>query len=186
MAFQYQIGPMRERVVFESRVGVSGGLVGGQPGTGTGGNIWTVGNAYTPPNAWNLSNSTNPSTQTGSDQYGNTETDSWGRGLNIWTVANVWLLPDVWNPTEEEGAVWAYLRPVFGREQVEAGRNESTMLGTLVVRSSPGIRLIDPAYRVRFLNYGPYAKMICNIRSIVPTPDRKYVEFRLEQGVAPE
>ena len=186
MALQYQIGPMRERAVFEQRVGMPGGLSGGQSGAGPKRNIWTVPNAYAPPNAWNIPNPANARPQNGSDQYGNTETDKWGIGVDIWQVANVWQLPDVWNPTEEEGAVWAYLRPVFGREQVEAGRNESTMLGTLVVRSSPGIRLIDPAYRVRFLNYGPYAGAICNIRSIVPTPDRKYIEFRLERGVAPE
>ena len=138
----YQIGPMRERVVFEERIETF-------------------------------------------DVYGNVESDKWGQRVNIWQVANVWQLSDAWLPSEENSAVWAYMRPVFGREQMEAGRNESTMLGTLVVRSSVATRQIDPAYRVRFIT-GPYNGMICNIRSIIPTPDRRYVEYRLEKGVAPE
>lgn len=138
-----QIGPMRERCVFEDRIEQA-------------------------------------------DIYGNTEGDAWGKAKSLWSVVNVWSIPNAWNISDEEAAVWAYLRPVFGREQVEAGRNESTMIGTLVVRSSPGIRLIDAAHRVRFLNYGPYAGMICNIRSVVPTPDRRYCEFRLESGVPPQ
>lgn len=138
----YQIGPMRERVVFEERVEAS-------------------------------------------DIYGNVESDRWAQKASVWQVANVWQLPGALLPSDENSAVWAYMRPVFGREQVEAGRNESTMLGTLVVRSSVATRQVDPAYRVRFIT-GPYNGMICNIRSIVPTPDRRYVEYRLEQGVAPE
>lgn len=123
----------------------------------------------------------------GHDEYGNTETDDWGNARSIWSLINVWQpLPNVWSLTDEESAVWAYLRPVFGREQVEAGRNESTMMGTLVVRSSPGIRKVDAACRVRFIGGGPYKGMICNILSITPTPDRRYYEFNLQKGVAPE
>ena len=140
---QYQIGPMRERIVFEERI-------------------------------------------ESFDVYGNVESDTWGRGKSPWAIANIWGVPNAWAISEEEAAIWAYLRPVYGREQMEAGRNESTMLGTLVIRSTTATRNVDPAYRVRFLNQGPYAKMVCNIRSIVPTPDRRYIEMRLEQGVAPE
>lgn len=88
-----------------------------------------------------------------------------------------------WAQPEAVATVWAAFRPVFGREQVAAGRLESTLTGTLTVLRSTVTRSITPADRVVFAA-GPYAGTACNIRSIVPTPDNAEIEMTLESGVA--
>lgn len=78
---------------------------------------------------------------------------------------------------------WAAFRPKFGREQLEAGRLESTMQGTLTTLAFAETKAVTAADRVVFVT-GPYAGKACQIRSIVPTPDAREIEFLLEDGVA--
>lgn len=94
--------------------------------------------------------------------------------------ANGNTLPATW---PELTTVWASFRPQFGREQIEAGRLESTMRGTLMVRRSASAASITPADRVVF-TAGPYAGRVCQIRSIIPTMDSSGIEMLLEEGVA--
>lgn len=81
------------------------------------------------------------------------------------------------------GTCWAGFRPKFGREQVEVGRLEATLLGTLTTLAFAATRAVTAADRVVFVT-GPYAGKACQIRSIVPTPDAREIEFMLEDGVA--
>lgn len=76
--------------------------------------------------------------------------------------------------------VWAGFRPQFGREQIEAGSLESTLRGTLTVRTSSTARGITAADRAVFVA-GPHTGTACQIRSIVPLHDR--IEMTLESGV---
>lgn len=76
---------------------------------------------------------------------------------------------------------WAAFRPVFGREQAASGQLQSAMQGTLTVLASTEARAITSADRVVFL-VGPYAGRECQIRSIVPTPDAREIEFLIEHG----
>jgi head-tail adaptor len=99
--------------------------------------------------------------------------------------------------TEDEygspGAAWAAIsglsrisagfKPAYGREQVEAGRLESTMRGTLTVRRSAASAGILASDRVVF-ETAPYASRVANVRSIVPTPDNRHIEIVIEEGVA--
>lgn len=89
-------------------------------------------------------------------------------------------LPATWTPL---ATVSAAFRPKFGREQLEAGRLESTMQGTLTVRRTPTTVAIDEAARAVFV-VGPYNGKACQIRSIVPTPDNRELEFLIEDGTA--
>jgi SPP1 family predicted phage head-tail adaptor len=79
-------------------------------------------------------------------------------------------------------ACWAAFRPRFGRESLEAGRLDATMLGTLTVLRWPATAGVSDADRVVFVA-GPYAGKACQIRSIVPTPDNREIEMLLESGV---
>ncbi len=76
---------------------------------------------------------------------------------------------------------WAAFRPVFGREQAASGQLQSTLSGTLTTLSFAATRSTDPADRVVFVS-GPYAGRQCQIRSIVPTPDAREIEFLIEHG----
>lgn len=78
---------------------------------------------------------------------------------------------------------WAGFRPRFGREQLAAGRLESTLQGTLTVLVWPQTRSLTAEDRVVF-TAGPYAGKTCQIRSIVPTPDGREIELLLEEGTA--
>jgi len=78
---------------------------------------------------------------------------------------------------------WAAFRPKFGKEQLEAGRPEATMLGTLTTLAFAATKAVTAADRVVFAT-GPYAGKACQIRSIIPTPDAREIEFLLEDGVA--
>lgn len=78
---------------------------------------------------------------------------------------------------------WAGFRPKFGREQLAAGRLESTLQGTLTVLADPETKTVTPADRVVFVT-GPYAGKTCQIRSIVPTPISREIEMMLEEGTA--
>jgi head-tail adaptor len=78
---------------------------------------------------------------------------------------------------------WARVKPEKGREQVEAGRLESTMRGVLTVRREAATIAITPADRAVFV-VGPYSGKTVNIRSIIPGPDNSTIEFVFEEGVA--
>ncbi|HEV7323533.1 MAG TPA: head-tail adaptor protein [Bosea sp. (in: a-proteobacteria)] len=75
----------------------------------------------------------------------------------------------------------AAFRPVFGREQVASGQPQSTLTGTLTTLSFAEAKAVTSADRVVFLA-GPYAGRECQIRSIVPTPDAREIEFLIEHG----
>ena len=89
-------------------------------------------------------------------------------------------LPATWTAL---GIVSAAFRPKFGREQLEAGRLESTMQGTLTVLRSSVTAAVKSDSRAVFVS-GPYKDKICQIRSIVPTPDNREIEMVIEEGVA--
>lgn len=89
-------------------------------------------------------------------------------------------LPATWTAL---GIISAAFRPKFGREQLEAGRLESTMQGVLTVRRTPDTAAIAADSRVIFLS-GPYKDKVCQIRSIIPTPDNREIEVMLEEGTA--
>lgn len=77
---------------------------------------------------------------------------------------------------------WAAFRPKFGREQVETGQLSAGLIGTLTVLSSTKTAEVTEADRVVFVT-GPYKGRVCQIRSVVPTPDGREIEFLLESGV---
>lgn len=89
-------------------------------------------------------------------------------------------LPDAWT---DLATVSAAFRPKFGKEQLEAGRLESTMQGVLTVLRSPATAGVTSADRVVFIS-GPYAGKACQIRSIVPMPDNREIEMMIEEGGA--
>lgn len=78
---------------------------------------------------------------------------------------------------------WAHFRPRFGREDMEAGRMEATMRGTLTVRSCAESKSITNGDRVVFVA-GPYTGRAAQIQSIVPGMDGDIIEFKLEEGIA--
>jgi head-tail adaptor len=87
-------------------------------------------------------------------------------------------LPATWT---EIVTIAGAFRPKFGREQLEAGRLESTMQGVLTVRRTPETAAIAADSRVVFVA-GPYKDKACQIRSIVPTPDNREIEIMIEEG----
>lgn len=89
-------------------------------------------------------------------------------------------LPDAWT---DRVTVSAAFRPKFSKEQMEAGRLESTMQGVLTVLRSPATAAVTPADRVVFIS-GPYAGKACQIRSIVPMPDNREIEMMLEEAAS--
>ena len=76
---------------------------------------------------------------------------------------------------------WAAFRPAFGREQIASGQPQSTLTGTLTTLSFAETKAAVPSDRVVFIS-GPYAGRECQIRSIVPTPDSREIEFLIEHG----
>jgi len=103
-------------------------------------------------------------TVAGDDGYGNATTSGWATVINALRLS-------------------ASFRPEFGREQLEAGRLEATLRGTLTVRRSSVTKTITEADRVVF-DTAPYAGVVGNVRSIVPTPDMMWIEFVIEAGSA--
>lgn len=77
----------------------------------------------------------------------------------------------------------AAFRPQYGRESVEAGRLEATMRGVVTIRYSRAAASITAEDRIVMLRT-PYAGMVMQIRSIVPSPDRAEIGLVVEQGVA--
>lgn len=75
--------------------------------------------------------------------------------------------------------VWGGFRPERGREQLAAGRLESSVAGILTVRSSVETRAVAAADRVLIDDVAYQVRTIIN-------PDRrdKYLELTIERGVA--
>lgn len=75
--------------------------------------------------------------------------------------------------------VWGSFRPMRGREQMEAGRLESSVEGVMRVRSSPTTRQIEADW-IAVLDSVDY-----NIRW-VSNPDRRdrFLEIAVQRGVA--
>lgn len=78
-----------------------------------------------------------------------------------------------------QSTVWGGFRPERSGERLEAGRTESSVMGTLTVRSSTVTRSITEADRVQI------DSVAYDIRGIT-NPDRrnKYLEMTVERGVA--
>lgn len=88
------------------------------------------------------------------------------------------------NVLEEWSALkicWAGFRPQFGREKLASGQLQNTLTGTLTVLAFAETKAVTGADRVVFVT-GPYTGQVCQIRSIVPTPDAREIEFLLESG----
>lgn len=74
----------------------------------------------------------------------------------------------------------AHFRFLRGGEAVQAARLAGRQPVVVTIRSSAAARAITPAWRMRDLNAGE----VYNIRAIVPTDDRRFLELTCESGVA--
>jgi head-tail adaptor len=81
----------------------------------------------------------------------------------------------------EIASCWAAFRPAFGRERIASGQLQASLTGTLTTLAFAATKAVTAADRVVFVT-GPYAGRECQIRSIVPTPDSREIEFLLEHG----
>jgi SPP1 family predicted phage head-tail adaptor len=77
---------------------------------------------------------------------------------------------------------WAHVRPDFGREQLQAGRLESSARAVVTVRRDPETVTVTAADRITF-SEGPWKGQIFNIRSITPVSMAE-IEMTGEFGVA--
>jgi len=89
------------------------------------------------------------------------------------------VLPGIWTAM---GTRWCRLRPEFGREQLEAGRLESTARAVLTVRRDVETAAIAADWRAVILT-GPWAGQSLNLRSITPVSMGE-IEMTGEFGVA--
>jgi head-tail adaptor len=96
------------------------------------------------------------------------------------------IAPDAWGHAQAESwsvlfSRWARFRPEFGREQIAAGRMESTRSGVLTVRADSQTRTLTADHRATFLT-GPNAGARAQIRSVIAM--REMIELTLEIGAA--
>lgn len=78
---------------------------------------------------------------------------------------------------------WASLRPQSGREQMAAGRLESTLRGTLRVRRGADARGLRASDRVVFVA-GRFVGIVCNITATpFASADGSSIEMAIEEGV---
>lgn len=94
------------------------------------------------------------------DAYGNTLPASWATLFNR----------------------WAHVRPDFGREQLQAGRLESSARAVVTIRRDPDTATITAADRIAFTE-GPWQGQTFNIRSVTPVSMAE-IELTGEFGVA--
>ena len=87
---------------------------------------------------------------------------------------------DEWEPLFQR---FCNVKPVQGREQVEAGVLESTFRAVVKVRRDSGTKAVTAADRIVF-ETPPYSGLAANIRSIIPQPDNAFIDLVVEQGVA--
>lgn len=95
------------------------------------------------------------------------DADGYGGVETAWDTEN----------TYECSADFLFLR---GGETVQAARLEGRQPVVVSIRACTAARAITPAWRMRDRRSG----MIYNIRAIVPTDDRKWIEITAESGVA--
>lgn len=89
-------------------------------------------------------------------------------------------LPESWS---EVATVSGYCSMRPGKEALEAGRLESSSLGSLMVRRSPTTASLTAADRAVFVA-GPFAGRACQIRDVSPTEDFREIRLVIEFGVA--
>jgi head-tail adaptor len=89
------------------------------------------------------------------------------------------VLPAVWTAMHTR---WVRLRPEFGREQIEAGRLESTARAVLTVRRDADTACVAADWRA-VITSGPWEGQSLNIRSITPVSMGE-IEMTGEFGVA--
>jgi head-tail adaptor len=81
-----------------------------------------------------------------------------------------------WSDPVSVRASIQYLR---GGETVQAARLQGRQPAVLRVRNSQTLRLVDPSWRVTNSRTG----VVYNIRSVVRSDDRRWLEFTVESGV---
>jgi head-tail adaptor len=89
------------------------------------------------------------------------------------------VLPASWSTLFSR---WAHVRPDFGREQMQAGRLESSARAVVTVRRDPATAALTAADRIAFTE-GPWKGQTFNIRSITPVTMAE-IEMTGEFGVA--
>lgn len=80
----------------------------------------------------------------------------------------------------EQHACWANLRFLRGGETALQGRLAGRQPVVITIRACAAARTITPEWRMRNTRTGT----IYNLRSIIPTDDRMYLELTAESGVA--
>jgi head-tail adaptor len=74
---------------------------------------------------------------------------------------------------------WAHFRYLRGGETVQAARLRGQQPVVVTIRSSVAARAVTTEHRMRDLRTGE----VYNIRAIVPTEDRRFLEITAESGV---
>lgn len=85
-----------------------------------------------------------------------------------------------WSPPEDAVKAYAKFRYLRGGETVQAARLSGRQPAVVTVYSTEASRQITPAWRMRDERSGE----IYNIRSVIPTDDRAFLELTVERGVA--
>ena len=116
----------------------------------------------------------------GVDEFGNVETDQWGNQASVWALVDIWGVPNVWDLTDDTGAIWCAYRPQYGREVIAAGRNDGGIEGVLTMRYFAKHTLLTTGARARFVS-GPNKGKIMNIRNVIPTDERQWVEIVVDE-----
>lgn len=81
----------------------------------------------------------------------------------------------------EEMQAFARIRYLRGGETVIAARLASRQPVVVTIRASQAALMIRPTWRMRDARAGT----VYNIRTIVPSDDRQYLELTAESGVVP-
>lgn len=80
--------------------------------------------------------------------------------------------------------VWATLRPEFGRQQLAAGRLESTTRAVIAMRRTDVTAQIQPGQVLVTLR-SPYVNVEWTVRGATPMPGNREIEFTVEAGGTP-
>jgi hypothetical protein len=83
------------------------------------------------------------------------------------------------------GEVWAALRPEFGRQQLAAGRLESTTRAVITLRRTVETEAIEPGQTLVTLR-SPYANVEWTVHGATPMPGNREIEFTVEAGGTPQ
>jgi SPP1 family predicted phage head-tail adaptor len=84
------------------------------------------------------------------------------------------------NGWQASAAVWAHFRYLRGGETVLAGRLEGRLTMVATILASSYSRAVTPAWRLRDAREGT----IWNVRAVIPSDDRAFIELTCESGVA--